>query len=154
MTVIKIRDWLFIGKYRETQDKELLDSRQIMALLHLAAPVQLPGIEVLYLPVDDGAPVQPRYFEQGVSFVRQQKAAGHHVMIACGAGISRSTVFAIAVLHEEEGLTLIEAYRAVLEQHHDAMPHYKLWDSLREYYKSPVTYLDMWRQIHGQNWQE
>ncbi|MCB9453869.1 MAG: dual specificity protein phosphatase family protein [Anaerolineaceae bacterium] len=152
--MIKIRDWLYIGKYRETQDKELLDSRGITALLHLAAPVQQPGIEVLYLPVDDGVSIQHKYIEQGVAFVRAQKVAERTVLIACGAGISRSTVFAIAVLHEEEGLSLLDAYRSILEVHRDAMPHYMLWDSLREYYQSPITYLDMWRQVHGQKWQE
>lgn len=152
--MIQIRDWLYIGKYRETQDKELLDSRNITALLHLAAPVQHPGIEMVYLPVDDGIPVQHKYFQQGVEFVRRQKASGKNVMIACGAGISRSTVFAIATLHEEEGLGLLDAYRDILTHHRDAMPHYQLWDSLREYYESPITYLDMWRQVHGQNWQE
>ncbi|MBZ0275645.1 MAG: dual specificity protein phosphatase family protein [Anaerolineae bacterium] len=147
--MFQIREWLFIGKYRESQDKALLDSRGITALLHLAAQVSQPGVISLYLPVEDGVPTQPKYFQQGVGFVREQKAAGKKVLIACGAGISRSVVFTMAALHEEEGLGLLDAYRDILTQHHEAMPHYQLWDSLCEYYGDSTGYMDMWRQIHG-----
>lgn len=54
----KIRDWLFIGKYRETLSLPLLHSYHIEAMLHLVENVQHDGIETLYLPIDDGVPVK------------------------------------------------------------------------------------------------
>ena len=54
----EVRPWLFIGKYSETLNRDLLDRCKIRAILQLAAPVEHRGIETLYIPVDDGAPVR------------------------------------------------------------------------------------------------
>ena len=138
----KIRDWLYIGKYRETLSLPLLDSYHIGAMLHLAENVQHDGVDTLYLPIDDGVPVRQEILKQGIDFLAEQKAQGKVVLSACGAGISRSTTFAIGLLMREENLGLWDAYQAVLDHHPDALPAPDLVVSLAEYYQAPVTKME------------
>jgi protein-tyrosine phosphatase len=135
-----IRTWLYVGKFSETQDDVLLRRREIGAMLQLADSVKQPGIPSLYVPVEDGEPLPPDVLRMGVEFVRLEKALGRNVLIACGAGISRSGTFTIAALKEEEGLGLLEAFREVRARHPGALPHPVLWKSLCEYYAEDVPY--------------
>ena len=143
----RIRPWLYVGKYRDTANPALLSSFEIGAMLQLAEAVQQPGIHSLYINVEDGEPLGADKLKQGVEFVRAQKAAGKKVLVACGAGISRSVTYTIATLKEEEGLSLSEAYVQILDLHPEAMPHPALWESLRVYYGESVTYDEMWDAI-------
>jgi protein-tyrosine phosphatase len=123
-----IRPWLSIGKYRETLNGTLLARNNIKAMLLLAELVEHPGITSLYVPIDDGVPLDPKLLRKGVDFVRTKKELNHTILIACGAGVSRSAVFAIAALKECEGLPLLDATRTVKQCHPEAMPHFVLWD--------------------------
>ncbi|MEM6530729.1 MAG: dual specificity protein phosphatase family protein, partial [Chloroflexota bacterium] len=143
------RPWLIIGKYRETIQLPLLKQYNVGALLHLADDVQHPGIESLSIVIDDGTTVKPEHIGQGVDFVREQKAAGKVVMVACGAGISRSSSFAIAALKEEEALSLKDALVAVKTAHPPALPHMALWQSLCDYYGEDIPYNSIWRYLHS-----
>lgn len=138
----KIRDWLYIGKYRETLSHPLLASYNIGAMLHLAEDVQHEGIETLYLGIDDGVPVKHEVLKQGIDFLVEQKAQGKILLSACGAGISRSTTFAMGVLIHEEKLDIWEAYQTILDSHPDALPAYPLVMSLADYYGTPLTELE------------
>jgi protein-tyrosine phosphatase len=80
---------------------------------------------------------------QGVEFVMAQKKAGQTVLVACGAGISRSATFAVAALKEIEGLSLREAIHTVKQAHPDSLPHYKLWQSLCDYYNEAVPWIEI-----------
>ena len=145
----RVRPWLFVGRYLDSRDPDLLHRFRIKAMLHLADDVRLPGIISLYLPVDDGEPLPPSALQTGVEFVRSQKALDHRVLVACGAGISRSVSFAIAALKEEEGLSLVDAYHAVWQVHPEAMPHPALWQSLQAYYHEDTSFgavFDLLRQ--------
>jgi protein-tyrosine phosphatase len=143
----RIRPWLYIGKYIETTNPVLLSSCEIGAMLQLAESVQQRGVESLYIPVDDGIPLAADKIKLGVAFVLAQKAAGKKVLVACGAGISRSVTYTIAALKEEENLSMAEAYRQILDVHPDALPHMALWESLRRYYGETVTCTSMWDEI-------
>lgn len=140
-----VRPWLLIGKYRETLDPELLARAQVGALLHLAAHVEAPGITTLYLPVEDGEPLAAATLRRGVDFVLAQYGAGTRVLIACGAGISRSTSFAIAALKEAEGLSLLAAARVVRQAHPAGLPHMALWSSLCLHYQEPHDFMELIR---------
>jgi protein-tyrosine phosphatase len=143
----KIRPWLYIGKYRETADINTLIAYRISAMLQLADKVEQIGVASLYIPVEDGEPLPANQLRQGVDFVRAQKAAGKTVLVACGAGISRSVTYSIAALKEEENLSLPQAYQQILEHHPDALPHPALWESLRAYYNEATTYSELWDVI-------
>jgi len=108
----------------------VLNSHHIDAVLQLAGPVDHDDIETLYVPVEDGEPVSDVKLKRGIDFIRARKAAGDVVVSACGAGISRSTTFAIGALMAEETITWEAAYRSILAEHPNAMPNAHLVRSL------------------------
>jgi protein-tyrosine phosphatase len=142
-----IRPWLYLGKYRDTLDGSLLEASGVGAMLLLSEDVSQPGIISLYLGVEDGVPLASDLLKEGLDFVAQQKRAGRAVLIACGAGQSRSAVFGIAALKEDEGLTLMEALRTVVNAHPDAEPHKALWESLCRHYGEEIPYFDMLKAL-------
>ncbi len=141
----QIRPWLFIGSYRETNDLRYLRFKSIGAMLQLAEKVEQPGITSLYLPVEDLAPISSQHLRQGVDFVKEHKAKGDRILIACGAGINRSSAFATAALKEEENLSLFEAFKQVKRCHPESMPHPPVWESLCQYYGEDIPYLNIMR---------
>lgn len=145
----QVRPWLYVGRYSETLNRDVLEKSKIRAMLQLAAPVEQPGVTTLYLPVEDGVPVRPEALANGVAFVRSEYAKGNRVLVACGAGISRAVTFAAAALKEEDGLSLIDAMHDIARVHPEGMPHPELWQSLCSYYGENVPFLDMWKQIRG-----
>jgi hypothetical protein len=134
-----IRPWLLVGRRVETLDATLLAARGVGAMLQLADPVPQPGIDSLYLAVDDGAPIAPATLEAGLAFVRRGREGGRTVLVACGAGVSRSVAFAAAALSEAEGVGVLAAVEAVRARHPGAQPHYKLLASLCTYYGEPTS---------------
>lgn len=110
----EIRPWLYIGKYRDTLDKNHLDFKSIQAMLQLADRVEQKGINSLFLPVEDIGPTSPVLIKQGVDFILEEKGKGHKVLVACGAGINRSTAFCMAALKETEGLSLLDAFKEII----------------------------------------
>lgn len=143
--MVTIRPWLLIGNYRETLDGDLLARAGVGALLHLAARVEPPGVTTRCMPIEDGEPFDAATLRRGVDFVLAQRAAGRVVLVACGAGISRSTTFAIAALKEAEGLPLLAAASAVRRRHPGGLPHMALWASLCMHYAEPHDYLALVR---------
>ncbi|MFT3896016.1 MAG: dual specificity protein phosphatase [Anaerolineales bacterium] len=141
----QIRPWLYIGGVRDTLNLSYLSFKSIGAMLQLAAKVEQPGITSLYLPVEDFEPLRFDLLEKGVSFAREQKKLGCHILVACGAGINRSSSFCTAILKEEENLGLFDAFKEVKQQHPEAIPHEPVWESLCRYYKEDVPYLDVMR---------
>ncbi len=144
-----VRPWLYIGKYPDTLDLSTLKQHGIKAVLQLAEAVAQPTIVTLYLPVEDGISLSADYLQQGVAFVLAHKSMGQPVLIACGAGVSRSAAFAVAALKEAENLSLMKAMLALREAHPEALPHSALWDSLCAYYKEPVPWLDMFNAVNA-----
>ncbi len=141
----EIRPWLFIGNYSDTQNKSYLDSKSISAMLQLAEPVQQININSLYLPVADLGAISHDFIKQGMKFVLAEKEKGNKILIACAAGINRSTAFCIAALKETAGLNLLDAYKEIKQKHPKAMPHEPIWESLCSYYNETTPYLDMMR---------
>jgi protein-tyrosine phosphatase len=141
----EIRPWLYIGSYSDTMNLDDLDSKSIRAILQLAAPVKLDGIASLYLPIKDMSPIYPDFFKLGVEFVRNEKDKGHKILVACAAGINRSTAFCIASLKEIEGLGLLDAFKEVKRNHSRSMPQEMVWESLCRYYNEETSYLDLLR---------
>ena len=141
-----IRPWLLVGKLRDTLHADVLRGQGVGAMLQLCRAVPQPGIEALFLDVEDGEALPEGALARGVSFVREQKADGRNVLVACGAGISRSVTFAVASLHEEEGLGLLDTYRQVRLVHTDARPHPVLWRCLCEHCGEDVPFVDLFRK--------
>ena len=141
----EIRPWLYIGKLRDTLHTSYLQFKSINAMLQLAEQVEQPGITSLYLPVEDFAPLNFRLLEQGIIFLHEQKRLGNRILVACGAGINRSSTFCTAALKEEEGLSLLDAFKEVKKKHPESMPHEPIWISLCNYYEEKTSYLELMR---------
>ena len=141
-----VRPDLYVGKLADTLNHPLLQAEHIGAVLQLARAYEPPGLTTLYLPVEDGEPLDFELLRRGVAFVDQQRNAGRRVLIACGAGISRSAAFAVAVVKEAETLTLLEAYAHVVQARPQALPHPLLWQSLCGYYNESVSVAEMIKQ--------
>ena len=139
----EIRPWLFIGSYRDTLNRSYLNLKNIQAMLQLAEKVEYPNIISLYLPVDDVAPVSREHIQQGVDFIKKHKQQGVNMLVACGAGINRSSAFCTAVLKEQEGLGLFDAFKEVKKKHPESIPHKPVWESLCSYYNESIPYLDV-----------
>ncbi len=144
----RINDWMSIGNYRVTMDWGLLQLHHVGAILELAERVEQPGIATLYLHVSDGEYLHHDLIRQGMDFVKMQRAAGSHILIACGAGRSRSVSFGMAALKEISGFTLLQAYHTIYDQHPLALPHMKLLRSLCDYYHEEADYETLWREVY------
>jgi protein-tyrosine phosphatase len=141
----EIRPWLFVGSYRDTLSKDYLDLFSIGAMLQFAEEIEQTDIESLYLPIEDDLPTSKKHIRAGVDFIREHKRKGDRVLVACGAGINRSSIFATAALKEEEGLSLIDAYQQVKKYHPEALPNLSVWESFCNYYAEPIPYLEVIR---------
>lgn len=139
----EIRPWLLIGKYRDTLNSAYLADKRVSAMLQLAEKVEQPNIVSLYLPIEDFAPIQHQFLREGVDFIRQQKKNGHRILVACGAGINRSSAFCAAAIKEEEGLSLFDAFQEVKKKHIESLPHEPVWESLCKFYNETTPYLEV-----------
>ena len=100
-------------------------------------------INSLYLPVEDLEPTAPNLIKQGVDFILAEKEKGNKILVACGAGMNRSTAFCMAALKEVEGLSLLDAFKEIKRKHPESMPHKPVWESFCSYYKETTPYLDV-----------
>lgn len=137
-----VQPWLSIGRYRDTINPERLKKAGIGALLTFAQPMRYPNLPELFLPVIDGEPIAHHHFDEGLNFI-EQHYQDYRVLVACGAGISRSATFCVAALHRFEGMPLVEAYRFLKEVYPPAMPHPALWKSLCEYFGEDYPWIDV-----------
>ena len=141
----EIRPWLYIGNYRDTMDENYLRFKSIKSVLQLAEPIRYPDINSLYLSIDDLDETPHALIRQGLDFVLAEKGKGHKVLIACGAGINRSTAFCVAALKELEGLSLFDALKDIMRRHPQSMPNQHVWESFCSYYNETTPYLDVMR---------
>jgi hypothetical protein len=143
----EIRPWLLVGAHRDATDELLLTRWQVGAMLLLAAPVNSLGRECCYLVVEDGEPLAAELLQQGVAFVADARRRGLTCLMACGAGISRSVIFATAALCVIEGMDLLAAAAAVKRQHPEAVFHPALWESLNAFLGADVSILQLLREV-------
>jgi protein-tyrosine phosphatase len=95
--------------------------------------------------VEDFAPLNFKLLERGVSFIKEQKELNNRVLVACAAGINRSSAYCTAALSETEGLRLLNAFKEVKKKHPESMPHEPVWISLCNYYNVKISYMDIMR---------
>lgn len=145
--MFKVRDWLYISDYPTAKSAEAVKNAGIQAMLQLFEPIEMPDIEHEFIGVHDVGDVRPEQIEKGVAFIRRQHAKGHRLLIACGAGISRSVMFSIIALKEIEGLAMPDAYRAIRQVHTQAMPDHIHWKNVSDYYGETSNFWKIWGEI-------
>ena len=114
-------------------------------MLQLAEKVEQHNIVSLYLPVEDVAPISWKHLRQGLDFIQEHRQKGKRILVACGAGINRSSAFCTAALKEAEDLSLLDAFKVVVRKHPEAMPHETVWTSLCNYYEEKTSHLEIMR---------
>lgn len=142
-----IRPWLSIGTYEETLHRATLDDAGIDAMLVLHREVEHEGLPSLYIPVEEGYALALHDLKRGIDFMLEHKDAGDHVMVACGAGISRSVTFAVGALAAAEGLTLVDSFSQIRKLHERAMPDELHWATLNRMFEESVDFWDLWQLI-------
>lgn len=136
-------DGIYISGWRATQYGDYLRQAGIIHILKLydSIPNFPADFDVCENPVEDGEflPLEP--LQRGVDFVLEQLNAGRPVLVMCGAGISRSATFVLAVLLKQ-GYDLHDAFRLLRQKHPEATPHPYLWLSLITHYNLPYKLAD------------
>ena len=141
----EIRPWLLTGNWHEAQDLSFLQENNIEALLLLFRPVEHSNIETRFVATDDGYPFTEEMIVHGLDFIKEQHALGRRILVTCGAGVSRSPLFAIAALHEIEGLSMIDGYWQIKASNERAMPDQQQWDNVCDYFDEPTPFWDLFR---------
>lgn len=135
-----VADGIALGGIRDLMDFGLLLEQEIDAVLQLCgrdSPVDFPfSLTLLALPVEDGKPLPEEMLRRGVRFIRKQRQSGASVLVACGAGVSRSPTFVAAYLHEE-GMDLQVAFLQLMSHRPGVRPHPAMFRSLCEIYGIP-----------------
>jgi protein-tyrosine phosphatase len=143
----QIRPWLYVGGLQDAISRKRLREAGIKAVLQLHESFAHEEIEELFLPLTEGKALTDEQIQTAVQFGRAHKAQGHTLLVACGAGISRSSLVATIILKEEEGVSLLEAFNRLRTQHHDAAPDQVMWDSANAYYHENTPFAKVWRSI-------
>lgn len=139
----QITDWLYIGNYSDLISDHLKNNHSIHAVLNLAESLELPFNDVLFLDIDDGVPLKDEDTVKGLEFLLNQYYEKKVILVACGAGVSRSATFCTLVLKEILDITLIEAFKIVKQKHSKALPHPALWKSVCEVYDEEFKYVEV-----------
>jgi hypothetical protein len=137
-------DGVYISSARATLYADYLRRAGITRVLKLyeGIPTFPASFTVFENTINDRELVPPDKFRRGVDFIEEQVKANRSVLVMCGAGISRSSIFVLAHLLEK-GYALPDAYFLLREHHHMAQPHYELWQSLITYYGLPYGVQDI-----------
>lgn len=133
-----VADGIAIGGLADAVDHSRLLNEGVDAVLQLyagereKAPFPIP-VEVLHLQARDRQSMPTDRPRESVAFIRAHQEQGRRVLVCCGAGISRSTTFVAAYLHEQ-GVELAEALSSIRAHRPQCRPHREMLRSLIEYY--------------------
>jgi protein-tyrosine phosphatase len=124
-------DGVYIGSLRATKVVNHLRRVNIKHVLKLYedGPSFPRDFVVLDNAFPDGEFVPKPTLSRGVDFVLKQVYENKRVLVACAAGISRSSTFVLSFLLEM-GYDLQSAYDLLFSKHPEADPHPRLWESL------------------------
>ncbi|MEL6308318.1 MAG: dual specificity protein phosphatase [Chloroflexota bacterium] len=144
----KIRDWLFISGYPTASSKAKRDDAGITAVLSLHKPIEEEdGLTSQFLYIEDGGSLLTKTIEQGITFIKTRYDADDRLLIACGAGISRSVLFAIVALVEIEDMSMKEAYTLIHAHHPKPMPEHLHWQIVANYYGETNDFWQIWGDL-------
>lgn len=143
----KIRDWLYVSDYPSACSKRIRDEAGIQGMLQLFQAIDAEDVDCKYLPIGDGLQLQTSQIEHAIAFIKEQHTKNHCLLSTCGAGLSRSVMFAVIALKEIEGLSMDDAYRAIFKHHPNAMPDHVHWKTIAEYYGEDDNFWKVWGDL-------
>ncbi|MCZ7542662.1 MAG: dual specificity protein phosphatase family protein [Anaerolineae bacterium] len=132
MAVDQVVEGIYIGGAPAVDHADALRAAGVTRVLKLSTLEQAwPDDFVVFdNALNDSEFVPLDMLQRGVAFVRAQREAGHSVLIACHAGVSRSSTFVMAYLMDALGYDLREAWARLSAQHGAAWPMPQMWESL------------------------
>ncbi|XP_059387433.1 dual specificity protein phosphatase 13-like [Carassius carassius] len=139
----EVRPGIYIGDMYAAKDKHLLQSLNITFVLNAAhgkfsvntgasfyrdTKISYHGVEAFDMPSFDLSP----FFYSAAKFIKTATSTpGGKVLVHCAMGLSRSSTLVLAYLMIHEGMTLVEAIKAV-SQHRNICPNSGFMEQLRE----------------------
>ncbi len=149
--VDQVVEGLYIGGGDAIPYAQALREARITRVLKLSPSEQAWPDDFLVFEngLDDNELVPPGCFERSAAFIREQREAGHNVLVACWAGVSRSSTFVLAYLVGELGYDLRDAWALLRARHPRAWPAPEMWTSLIAHFSLPYTLDDVkqWLRI-------
>ncbi|XP_072525193.1 dual specificity protein phosphatase 14 [Salminus brasiliensis] len=134
MAISQITPSLYLSGV-EAVNPAALARRRVTLLVLAADELLFPepvGVELMRLPIRDEphAPLA-QHFDSVVERIQQNHRGS--TLVCCAAGRSRSPALIMAFLMKSEGLSLLQAYRRVLEVRPFIRPNAGFWRQLQEY---------------------
>jgi len=137
--VSQVRDYLYIGAYRDATNKDLLNQLGITRIINVTKDCTNEfesdeRFHYLRLCVSDTWNQQlQEKFPTAFAFIDEARRNNERVLVHCKAGVSRSAAFVIGYLMYSEHLSLDAAHGAVRNKREIISPNLDFMGELKEY---------------------
>mmetsp|Transcript_70400 Transcript_70400/g.139668 ORF Transcript_70400/g.139668 Transcript_70400/m.139668 type:complete len:208 (-) Transcript_70400:474-1097(-) len=126
---------LYLGPISAAQDVEYLRSiacRHVVTVLQDAS--DLPEeVERYHVPIkDDNEEHMTPYFAEASGQIGTWLASRNHVLVHCSSGVSRSATIVLAFLITQAGMSLMDAFKHVIEQRPVIQPGTIFFEDLQQ----------------------
>ena len=138
MPMTRLCSRLFIGGIRDTERLAAYNSVGITTVITLCAEEVVPkrrDIKYVRIPIDDARPLSLSQFDAVMSAIAEHIRSGR-VLLHCGAGMSRSPIFAAAWIHRCGYLHIESALLEIADLRPEIDPSPVLLKSVKEHLKA------------------
>lgn len=138
MPMSRLCSRLFLGGIKDAERLATDNSAGITAVISLCAEEIVPksrDVKYVRIPVEDARPATCSQFEQVMSAIAEHIRGGK-VLLSCGAGMSRSPIFAAAWIHRCGYLHVESALLEIAELRPSIDPSPALLRSVKQHLKA------------------
>ena len=138
MPMTRLCSRLFLGGIKDAERLATDNSVGIMAVISLCAEEVVPkrrDVRYVRIPIDDARPVPASQFEAVMAAIAEHIRRGK-VLLHCGAGMSRSPIFAAAWMHRVGYLHIENALLEIAELRPEIDPSPVLLKSVKGHLKA------------------
>ena len=135
MPMTRLCSRLFVGGIKDAERLATDNAAGITAVISLCAEEVVSkrrDIKYVRIPIEDACPVTLRQFEAVMTAIAEHIRGGR-VLVSCGAGMSRSPIFAAAWMHRVGYLCVENALLEISELRPTIDPSPVLLKSVREH---------------------
>jgi len=143
----KVLPDLYLGNFKDSQDRELLARHNITHILSIhdkAAPILE---EITYLCISAGDHTKQnliKHFKETIVFIHESRLKGEGCLVHCVAGVSRSVTLVVAYIMTVTGRGWVESLAAVRAARPCASPNLGFLRQLEEFEKHEVAHHREW----------
>ena len=138
MPMSRLCSRLFVGGIKDAERLATDNAAGITVVISLCAEQIAPkrrDIKYVRIPIEDARPVTPPQFEAVMAAIAEHIRGGR-VLLSCGAGMSRSPIFAAAWMHRVGYLHVESALLEIAELRPTIDPSPVLLKSVKEHLKA------------------